>query len=245
VDVSFAVGWNPNDFALAPEAYADRAERTFRGIETVRRLWRGEGIDVDNGLGQPTRVQIYPLPRQKDLAVWLTCSGGHERFVDAGTRGFNVLTALLFQGVQDLREKIAAYRDARARHGHEGTGRVTLMLHTFLGADEASVRGSVRAPFKRYLESSVDLWRVGEARLDDLPPRKRADLLEYAFERYYRKTALLGTPASCRPMVESVREAGVDEIACLIDFGAAPDEIMAGLHHLDELRRAPRPVPAS
>jgi alkanesulfonate monooxygenase SsuD/methylene tetrahydromethanopterin reductase-like flavin-dependent oxidoreductase (luciferase family) len=112
------------------------------------------------------------------------------------------------------------------------------MLHTFIGVDEASVRSTVREPFKRYLESSVDLWRAGEARLDELSPRKRADLLEYAFERYYRKTALLGTVASCGRMVESVSAAGVDEIACLVDFGVDPAAIMAGLDHLDELRRA-------
>ena len=244
VDVSFAIGWNPNDFALAPEAYAERKRRTFEGIETVRRLWRGESIETPNGLGQPTRVAIHPLPRQKDLAVWLTCSGEAERFVEAGEHGFNVLTALLFQGVEDLGEKLAAYRQAWTRHGHPGAGHVTLMLHTFVGADEASVRGTVREPFKRYLESSVDLWRVGEARLDDLSPRKRADLLEYAFERYYRKTALLGTTASCGRMVEAVSAAGVDEIACLVDFGVDPAAIVNGLGHLDELRQAGRPAPA-
>lgn len=244
VDVSFAVGWNPNDFAIAPEAYADRIPRTFQGIEVVRRLWRGEEIEAENGLGQTTRVRIHPLPRQRDLTIWLTCSGGRERYIDAGAHGFNVLTALLFQGVEDLGEKIAAYRDARARYGHPGPGLVTLMLHTFVGSDDESVRRAVREPFKRYLESSVDLWRVGEARLEDLSPRKRADLLEYAFERYYRKTALLGTLASCRHMVEAVRSAGVDEIACLVDFGVAPRDIMAGLHVLDELRQAPRPASA-
>jgi natural product biosynthesis luciferase-like monooxygenase protein len=242
VDVSFAIGWNPNDFAIAPQAYADRKPRTFAGIEIVRRLWRGEGIETENGLGQTIRVQIHPLPRQKDLTVWLTCSGGRERYIDAGAHGFNVLTALLFQSVEDLGEKIAAYREARALHGHLGPGRVTLMLHTFVGSDAESVRRAVREPFKRYLESSVDLWRVGEARLDDLSPRKRADLLEYAFERYYQKTALLGTTTSCGQMVEAVRGAGVDEIACLVDFGVAPEEIMEGLHTLDELRRAPRPA---
>jgi alkanesulfonate monooxygenase SsuD/methylene tetrahydromethanopterin reductase-like flavin-dependent oxidoreductase (luciferase family) len=116
------------------------------------------------------------------------------------------------------------------------------MLHTFLGPDEATVRGTVREPFKRYLASSVDLWRVGEARLDDLSPRKRADLLEYAFERYYQKTALLGTVASCRRMVEAVSAAGVDEIACLVDFGVDPGAIMTGLGYLDELRQAARPA---
>jgi hypothetical protein len=38
-------------------------------------------------------------------------------------------------------------------------------------------------------------------------------------------------------MVEAVAAAGVDEIACLVDFGVDPAAIMAGLVSLDELRR--------
>ena len=238
VDVSFAIGWNPNDFALSPEHYADRQAITYAGITSVRRMWRGEPFETVNGAGEPVAVTIHPLPLQPDLNVWLTCSGGADRFAEAGAMGFNVLTALLFQTVGDLAEKIAAYRAARARHGHAGPGHVTLMLHTFVGTDERAVKESVRGPFKEYLASSADLWQAGEGRLKDLPPRKRADMLEYGFERYYQKTALMGTPDSCLRMVQTVAAAGVDEIACLIDFGLPTSVIVEGLETLDELRTA-------
>jgi natural product biosynthesis luciferase-like monooxygenase protein len=237
VDIAFAIGWNPNDFVIAPHAYVERKQRTFEGMDIIRRLWEREAVEFNNGTGDKTAVQIYPLPRQERLAMWLTCSGGAERFVEAGARGVNVLTALLFQGVPELAAKIAAYREARARHGHAGPGHVTLMLHTFVAASDALAREAVREPFKRYLESSVDLWKVGEARLDAMSPRKRADLLEFAFERYYRKTALMGSPETCAKMVSAVSGAGVDEIACLIDFGVDPDRTLASLEHLDCLRR--------
>src|SRR5262245_15399029 len=133
VDISFAIGWNPNDFVIAPQDYAERKQKTFEGIDLVRRLWEREAVPFENGTGDKTAVQIYPLPRQERLSIWLTCSGGAERFVEAGEHGFNVLTALLFQSVDELAVKIAAYRDARARHGHLGPGHVTLMLHTFVG----------------------------------------------------------------------------------------------------------------
>ena len=122
---------------------------------------------------------------------------------------------------------------------YPGPGRVTLMLHTFVAASDALAREAVREPFKRYLESSVDLWKVGEARLDTMSPRKRADLLEFAFERYYRKTALLGTPQSCAKMIAAVRDAGVDEVACLIDFGVDDAKTFESLAHLDQVRRGP------
>lgn len=239
VDLSFAVGWNPNDFAISPSNYEDRIELTFAGIETVQRLWRGGSLATTNGLGEPTDVRIYPSPRQRELAVWLTCSGGAERFRDAGQHGFNVLTALLFQTVDELAEKIAGYRRARKEAGHAGPGQVTLMLHTFVGPDEAEAKKVVRDPFKRYLQSSVDLWRREETRLDELPVRKRADMMEYAFERYWRRTALMGSPESCTHMVEAVMRAGVDEIACLIDFGVDEAAILGGLESLNELRLGP------
>jgi natural product biosynthesis luciferase-like monooxygenase protein len=237
VDLSFAIGWNPNDFVFAPDRFEGRKQVTLDGIECVRRLWRGEEIETPNGLGQPTRLRIHPLPVQSDLHIWFTCSGGAERYTESGAGGFNILTALLFQKTEELAVKIAAYREARAAAGHAGPGHVTLMLHTFVGTDEADVKNTVREPFKRYLESSADLWQVGEARLKDLSPRKKADMLEYAFERYYQKTGLMGSISSCRKMVDAVRLAGVDEIACLIDFGLPPDRIMGSLECVDQLRR--------
>jgi natural product biosynthesis luciferase-like monooxygenase protein len=239
VDLSFAIGWNPNDFVIAPQQYADRKRITFEGIEAVRRLWEGQPYETPNGNGEATPIKVHPLPLQKHLNIWFTCSGGKERFIEAGEKGFNVLTALLFQSVEELAEKVAAYRKAGAERGHTGPGVVTLMLHTFVGQDEKTVKETVRAPFKHYLESSADLWQVGEARLKDLPPRKKADMLEYAFERYYQKTALMGGLKTCTKMVQDVARAGVDEIACLIDFGLPGKTIMKGLEDLDQLRRGP------
>jgi natural product biosynthesis luciferase-like monooxygenase protein len=237
VDISFAIGWNPNDFVIAPDAYAERKQVTFDGIAAVRKLWRGEEYVTRNGAGKMVPITVHPLPLQKDLAVWFTCSGGKERFVETGEMGFNVLTALLFQTVEELAEKIAAYREAWTRAGHQGRGRVTLMLHTYVGADEATVKETVRGPFKHYLESSADLWQIGDARLKDLSPRKKADMLEFAFERYYQRTALMGSAESCARMVKAVAQAGADEIACLLDFGLPPAKIMEGLEYLDQLRR--------
>jgi hypothetical protein len=47
---------------------------------------------------------------------------------------------------------------------------------------------------------------------------------------------LFGTPGKCVRLVEKLSELGVDELACLIDFGVDTDSVLASLHHLDELR---------
>ncbi|MBH8567023.1 amino acid adenylation domain-containing protein [Nostoc sp. CENA67] len=237
VDLGFARGWNPNDFVLSPDTYANSTEVLYSSIEKVQKLWQGKSISLLNGIGQETEIQIYPLPKQQELAIWLTCSGSKERFIEAGASGFNILTALLFQSPEELAEKIALYRQSRAANGHDpNTGRVTLMLHTFIGDDINDVRQKVREPFIEYLKTSVNLWRQGAKSLDDLNEQQRSDLLAYAFERYFQTSALFGTPETCLQMVNRLEEIGVNEIASLIDFGIDGDSVIAGLDSLKKLK---------
>jgi natural product biosynthesis luciferase-like monooxygenase protein len=237
VDLAFAVGWNPNDYVLAPDRYAGRYEHTTKAIREVERLWRGESTTRKNGVGENVEVKIFPAPVQKNLEVWLTCSGGIERFVQAGELGLNVLTALLFQTPEELSAKIAAYRKAWADKGHAGKGNVTLMLHTFVGPTEDAVLDKVRAPFMRYLETSVDLWRQKSIQLDKLSPKERAKLLDIAFERYAVISALFGTPEECASRVRAFEKMGVDEVACLMDFGVDEASVLGSLKELDGMRR--------
>jgi natural product biosynthesis luciferase-like monooxygenase protein len=256
VGLSFASGWHANDFALMPENYADRKGVMLRGIETVRRLWRGEAVAARSGSGEELQVRVLPRPVQAEPPLWVTAAGSPDTFRLAGELGANVLTNMLGQTVPDLAAKIAVYREARRAHGHAGDGIVSLMLHTFVGADRDEVRAKVHGPFMAYLETSTDLikkakWEfpafarpglkaagaASETPEDVvLTPEETQILMGHAFERYFTTSGLFGTPESCLAMVERLREVGVDEIACLVDFGVDDEEVLASLVHLDELR---------
>jgi len=255
VGVSFAAGWQPNDFALAPVAFANRKAAMFEDIATVRRLWRGESVNFPGPLGEAVNVQTRPSPIQREIPVWVTAAGNPETFEQAGELGCRLLTHLLGQSLADVAGKIAIYRAAWRRAGHPGQGHVTLMLHTFVGDDEAAVREMVREPMKAYLASSVDLIRkaawsfpafvargstCGKTPLEimeseDLSAQDMDALLEHSFARYYNSSALFGTPRRCLAMVAQVRDIGVDEIACLVDFGVTPQAALAQLPQLKQL----------
>src|SRR5262249_55581590 len=68
-------------------------------------------------------------------------------------------------------------------------------------------------------------------------PEDMQALLDHAFERYFETSGLFGTPTSCLKLVGQLRRIGVDEIACLIDFGVDVDSVLASLHFLEELNR--------
>jgi natural product biosynthesis luciferase-like monooxygenase protein len=256
VGVSFASGWQPNDFALAPQAYADRKQIMFRNVDLIRRLWRGEALPFPGPKGANVSVRILPRPVQRELPIWITAAAHPDTFRQAGELGANLLTHLLGQSVEELAEKIAIYRDVWRAQGHPGDGHVTLMLHTFVATDVATVRETVSGPMKAYLRSSTDLikaaaWtapifrerackngRTPDALFqeEDLSPEDTEALLDHAFDRYFETSGLFGTPDSCLAMVGRVKEIGVDEIACLIDFGVDSETVLDCLPHLDELR---------
>jgi natural product biosynthesis luciferase-like monooxygenase protein len=235
VDLALATGWRADDFVLAPDRYADRRRCTFDSIDTVRSLWAGQTVRRRNGHGVDTDVRVYPRPVQEQPGLWLTGSANVETFVEAGARGLHILTALLFQRVEELAPKITAYRQARERNGHDpATGVVTVMVHTLAGESDDQVRSLVRTPFTEYLRSSADLWRdewSGLASVD------ATTLVDFAFERYFRQSSLFGSVATCVAFAESLAAVGVDEIASLIDFGLPGATILAQLPYLDQVRR--------
>ncbi|RYZ40479.1 MAG: amino acid adenylation domain-containing protein, partial [Myxococcaceae bacterium] len=243
VGISVAPGWNADDFVLAPERYADRREQSRQDLDTVRRLWRGEALSLPNGTGTPVEIRIRPSPVQRELPVWLTAAGNPDTFREAGQLGAGVLTHLLGQRWDELRERIDLYREAWRAAGHPGEGHVTLMLHTFVGHDLEQVRETVEAPLRRYLSTSADLMRgLGRTLGVDLdpasvPPEDLDALVERAFGRFFEGAGLFGTPRTCREQVARIESLGVDEVACLVDFGVDTDAVLASLPALDAVRQ--------
>ncbi|MGW0331577.1 MupA/Atu3671 family FMN-dependent luciferase-like monooxygenase [Streptomyces sp. NPDC003011] len=234
--VSFASGWHAVDFALNPGTYADRRELVLDHAEQVRRLWRGETLSVRDGTGAQQRVRIHPQPVRPELPVWITSAGHTETFRRAGAMGAGVLTHLLGQDIDRLAHNIAEYRAAS-----DGGVHVAVMVHTYLGDDEEEVRALVKEPLCRYVRGSLGLLlgsRLdGRRRIDParLHPADVDFLVQRSFDRYFDHGGLLGTPAKARRVIERLGRIGVDEVACLIDFGLPADTVLAGLERLPDV----------
>ncbi|MDX1440248.1 MAG: LLM class flavin-dependent oxidoreductase, partial [Rubricoccaceae bacterium] len=253
--ISFAAGWQPNDFIIRPEGFADRKELMFRQIEQVKALWRGEAVNFPGHEGEPVAIKTLPRPVQSELPVWITAAGNPETFREAGARGYHLLTHLLGQTVEDLADKIEIYREARKANGYDpDAGQVTLMLHTFVGDSDDEVREVVREPMKAYLKSSIGLIKAaawsfptfrqkttgdnGQFSVEHLSDQALEEVLDFSFERYFETSALFGTKERCLAIVHKLKRIGVNEIACLIDYGVEAEQVLAMLPALNELRKA-------
>ena len=253
VGIAAAAGWAPPDFVIKPENFAESKQVMFDSLETVRRLWRGEKVNFPGPNGD-VAVRTLPLPIQKELPVWITTAGNPDSFKSAAKIGANVLTHLLGQTFEEVQEKIDAYREGWKEAGHAGEGTITLMLHTFIGENMEEVEDIVRDPMKNYLKSAMFLvksaaWNFPTFKkmsedagksldefFDTISDEDMDDLLEFAFQRYFRTSGLFGTAESAIEIAKKCKEIGVDEIGCLIDFGIDTDIVIKHLPYLNKLR---------
>ncbi|MEU5863705.1 amino acid adenylation domain-containing protein [Nonomuraea sp. NPDC047529] len=246
-----ASGWHANDFALAPASYADRRDLMVERLGTVRRLWAGEKISVTSGTGESIEVGLFPRPVQPRPPLYVAVVGNPDSYRRAAENDLGIVTNLMSQSVDQLAANIARYRDARAEHGLDpAAGRVVVLMHTYVGDDLDRVRREAAGPFREYLRASLHLLGdlAGSLGIEgDVTRADQADveyLLDEAYERYCRDRALIGTPESCRPIADSLIAAGVDEIACFVDFGLPGEQMLAGLPGISTLRARAAAPPA-
>ena len=239
VGVSFASGWVPNDFVFAPEAYRDRHRTMLADIAKVQNLWRGGTEVLRNGMGEDIPVRMLPRPIQAELPIWLTAAQSPATFEAAGELGVNVLTALMTQSMPELAEKIALYRAALERSGHDpAKGVVSVMLHTFVASSEEAARQLVKEPLTAYLRSHAYLRELALKDLKFLGGIDRQDierLIPLSVERYLSASSLIGSPETCLQMIHKLKDIGVNEVACLVDFGVETDLVLDNLVHLQTL----------
>ncbi len=236
VELSIASGWHPNDFVLFPDDYKDRRQIMRNKITILKNLWQGKSLTRKNGIGEDHEFKIHPKPIQKHLKIWVTASRSVETFKYAGSIGANVLTRLLGQDIDDLKENIKAYREALQENGFDpNMGKVAVMLHTFISDDISYVRKTVETPFKNYLRNSVGLLKPLAAAANlDLENDLEA-IVEMVFRRFYKTSCLFGTPVSCFTRVKELYDIGVNEIAGLLDFGIETDIVISNLKHFKSL----------
>lgn len=252
--IAVAAGWMPEDFLLRPEnAPPNNKTAMLTGLETLRRLWRGEAVAFEAPGGKTVQVVTQPRPVQRELPIWVTTAGNPDTYREAARHGAHVLTHLLGQSIAEVADKVRIYRETLAECGRNPADyKVTLMLHTLVGSDRDEVRDLARGPMKDYLKSAAALikqyaWAFpafkkpagvsnpNDVDLRSLDPEELDAIIEFAFLRYFDDSGLFGTVQDALDRVAQVAAIGIDEIACLIDYGVPRETVLRALAPLAEV----------
>ncbi|MFN8671254.1 MAG: MupA/Atu3671 family FMN-dependent luciferase-like monooxygenase [Candidatus Sericytochromatia bacterium] len=238
VELSFATGWHINDFVFEPENYQNRKEIMFDRIEEVKKLWEGEKLKRINGANKEIEIEIHPKPYNKNLEIWVTAIGNPETYIKVGEKGYNLMTCLLDQDIEELEKKLELYFQALEKNGHRKNKKIAVFMHSYFGESKEQVKNKVKEPFKKYLKSTLDLLgKFGNAsdltiNPENLTKNDKEELLEFAFERYFENRTFFGDKEILEDKIAKLAKIGVTEIACLIDFGLDYEDIIASINKI-------------
>lgn len=241
VGAAFASGWHPRDFVLAhrPSGYATRKGDMEPMLHEIQRLWRGEAVTRAVDETMSFDVTSWPRPVQPELPTWLTTAGDPVSYELAGRLGVNVLTHTLGQDFTSITANITAYRAALRAHHPRRRGTVSLMMHTYIADTVGDAQEHARSALRGYLASSMSLESsaiVGPAGAA-VSDEDRNFLIDRSLARFYDEGALIGNVEAARQTVGRLERLGVDEVACLVDFGIDHDLALASIARLGAVMR--------
>lgn len=188
--------------------------------------------------------------------VWIAAGEDPDLFKAAAQAGAAVLTRLLGRSIESVEKDVALYRRTWSEAGVDGDGYVTLVVPTLVGEDSAVVNQLAHAAMRDRLRQEPSLLREAAwefpafakaseesgATLDDFvatcSSRQLEELSQFAAEMYVATSGLFGGLSRCLALVERLKQVGVDEIACLLNFGLPGSVWLEHLPALNELRRA-------
>ncbi|MGB3467578.1 MAG: MupA/Atu3671 family FMN-dependent luciferase-like monooxygenase, partial [Cyclobacteriaceae bacterium] len=240
--IACASGWHANDFVISPGSYKKRHEKMYESIDALRKLWKGESVAFENGNGELADTKIFPHPVQDEIPIWITSAGNIDTFISAGKVGANILTHLLGNSIDDLADKVAAYRKSYKESGFDvSKSIVTLMVHTYIDEEE-NIEKKARQPFIEYIKSSAGLIKQlipdydNQTNQDRFSEDDMEAIYERAYNRFVSTSSLVGTAEDCYKRLQKLSAIGIDEIASLIDFGVDFDSTMQSLERIKELK---------
>ncbi|ASS74683.1 LLM class flavin-dependent oxidoreductase [Tumebacillus algifaecis] len=239
--VSFASGWHPSDFLIAPtptrDYYNQRKEVMIDNIKTIKKLWSGETVQMIGIDGQEQAVKVLPRPLQDELEIWVATNGSEDTYIKAAETGSHILTGLTNQTLDEFEEKIKLYRETLAQHGFDPEqGKITVMLHTCVGETNEEIKNKVRDPLKDYLKTFIKQQKNVMGNYDDFSEADQDAIVTYAFDKYFAESSLFGTVDKCSGLIEDLIDIGVNEVACLVDFGISTADVMSSMNYLGKLK---------
>ena len=116
------------------------------------------------------------------------------------------------------------------------------MAHTFVGETNDEIRSVARPAMAKYIKVNIAMQKdhsVGarqETGFSSVSERESEILIRTQVTNdLHSPLSFIGTLEQCASQAERLSESGVDEIACLIDFGVGFEDAMKSVRRLATL----------
>lgn len=208
-------GYIPMEFEGFGVDPATKRERFDEGLALLRQAFLGEEVRLPTASAKPVRLNVRPR-QTPHPPLWIAVQ--RREAVPHVARNHASLALIPYATLSNLDElaaEVAEYRTACPPGFH---GEVAAGVHLYAGPNP----DRARAALQRYLDSRLatqSAFYQEKVRRD--PNHASAASLEAA------GWALFGTPESVVGRLRGFKEAGIDEVLGIFDFGGLPFDSVA------------------
>lgn len=213
-----SAGYAKDEFAAFGVDRKERGRRMEEGLRLIRAVWTQEEVRLDTKQGCLDGYSIFPRPIQRpappiyvgalaDTAIRRAARLGDGYVLSAGST------------VDEIRGRIPVYRAALGEVGRAPSEALPIAVNrvVHVAGSRAERDAAIRLFAERFL-SFYDRWghedvgRLGSA--------------ERAHERTARQHFIIGEAPECVEQIHRYAELGIGHIACLMNFGKAPLDLV-------------------
>lgn len=223
------IKWESLTFGVPLE---ELRERFQENLAILLKAW-GEGAFSHEGrFHRYTNVNVLPRPAQRPCpSVWMGATSTPESFEFAGRSGFHLMLIPFLHEIDELREMVEIYRDARRAAGHPmDSTRVIAMYHIYVGESAREARATAEPALATYHAAAAEARNLTQGIPEPESYRAhdehRAKMRKLTFrDLVEQKRVLVGDAAEVRDKIEHVRERlYLTDLAGNFALGSLPDE---------------------
>ena len=215
----FGVG--RSGFARTYEAYgipyAESRDRFAEVLAILQKAFTEERFSYEGRYYDFHNVHLVPKPLQKPYPEIRVAASAYDTYPVIGAQGHPILIAVRQGKVEELAPHIAAYREAYARSGQPGQGRIYLRIPVYVGATSQSARADPEPsimPFYRELGAQIARSASGPG-VDASEGRgaRGEALLNVTYEETLAQKVIVGTSAEVAARINELKATlGLDGI---------------------------------
>lgn len=187
----------------------DNRDKVVEALEVVKMAWREGRIAFQGKYYNIPGVNLNVTPVQKPWPPLYFAALSPGSYEVAGEKGYPILGIpyASCKDMADVKEKITAYKERLAAHGHDPkTIDVVECFHTHVAMDEKEADRNGRAGLVPYLTARMSIR-----------PRDYDEL-------YRQRMIMVGDPKHCAEHIEEVRAAGSNYVMFLMNFATLEQE---------------------
>jgi len=211
-------------------------ERTEEGVELIKAAWAGPTLEFKSKFRPPMSglTILPPIYQKPHPPIWVACLLSPESFEWTAKEGHNLLYVAYHVDHPLAVERIGWYRKALPKFGRRVEDHEVCCVyhaHFLEREDDARLAQIVHRPMEEYAAAGLEAARR--------PPdpvaykgyeQRDAGQRRFEFDSYFPGRVLMGGPEQTIARIRQLKEAGITQIAMLVDFGSITQpEIMRSL----------------